>query len=709
MTKVGCTAKKLVRRWTYCFAASVLLVGATSLMADELGIHSVDIPLYEALWATSGHADATAEAFNDWNDTNPPQVPATCARCHSSPGYRDYLGADGTPAGVVDNPAPIGTVLDCTACHNEATAALTSVTFPSGVEVKDLGPEARCMVCHQGRQSKVSVDQAITDAGMADPNKLDTASTKLSFKNMHYFAAAATLYGGITKGGYQYEGKAYDVKFAHVQGVDTCIDCHDQHSLQVRLELCVTCHPGAADADLAMASENGLKSIRMMGSLHDYDGDGDTLEGIAGEVEGLQAALYAAIQAYGTKAGAPIAYNAGANPYFFKDLNGDGIADANEAVSANKYTAWTPRLLKAAYNYQVSLKDPGAFAHNAKYVIQLLFDSIEDLDPTLVAKLTRDDAGHFAGSHEQWRHWDADGKVSGSCSKCHSATGLPFFIQEAVTASQPLSNGLLCTTCHNAMPAFTRYEVKTALFPSGAKLDTGDLNSNLCISCHQGRESTVSVNTKIAGLDLDTVSTKLSFSNVHYFAAGATLFGTQAKGAYEYAGKTYLGRFAHVTSFDVCTECHETHTGEVKTDACATPFCHGTKSVKNIRKDARDFDGDGNKTEGIAREIETLQAKLLAAIQDYAANVAKAPIVYSASTNPYFFADTNGNGQVDAGEGKYASWTPRLLQAAYNYQYAQKDPGAFAHNGKYMIQILNDSIADLGTKVTVDMSKMVRP
>ena len=37
------------------------------------------------------------------------------------------------------------------------------------------------------------------------------------------------------------------------------------------------------------------------------------------------------------------------------------------------------------------------------------------------------------------------------------------------------------------------------------------------------------------------------------------------------------------------------------------------------------------------------------------------------------------------------------------------DPGAFAHNGKYMIQVLYDSIADLGTKVTVDTSKLVRP
>ena len=39
----------------------------------------------------------------------------------------------------------------------------------------------------------------------------------------------------------------------------------------------------------------------------------------------------------------------------------------------------------------------------------------------------------------------------------------------------------------------------------------------------------------------------------------------------------------------------------------------------------------------------------------------------------------------------------------------QKDPGAFAHNGKYVIQVLYDSIADLGTKVPVNNTKMIRP
>ena len=50
-------------------------------------------------------------------------------------------------------------------------------------------------------------------------------------------------------------------------------------------------------------------------------------------------------------------------------------------------------------------------------------------------------------------------------------------------------------------------------------------------------------------------------------------------------------------------------------------------------------------------------------------------------------------------------WTPRLLRAAYNYQYATKDPGVYAHNGKYITQALYDTLEDMG----VDVSGMVRP
>ena len=42
--------------------------------------------------------------------------------------------------------------------------------------------------------------------------------------------AAATLYGTEVKGGYEYDGKAYDAKNDHVPGRDTCTGCHEPHN-----------------------------------------------------------------------------------------------------------------------------------------------------------------------------------------------------------------------------------------------------------------------------------------------------------------------------------------------------------------------------------------------------------------------------------------------------------------------------------------------
>ncbi len=86
--------------------------------------------------------------------------------------------------------------------------------------------------------------------------------------------------------------------------------------------------------------------------------------------------MYAGIQAYATDAGTPIVYDALAYPYFFVDADEDGTADAGDDGAVG-YNAWTPTLLRAAYNYQYLQKDPGAFAHNAKYVMQFLYDSIQ--------------------------------------------------------------------------------------------------------------------------------------------------------------------------------------------------------------------------------------------------------------------------------------------------------------------------------------------
>lgn len=667
-----------------------------------------DVPNEDA-WANSPHNVADAEAFVHWDEDDPKEVPTNCAKCHSTPGFQDYVGADGSAAGVVDAAAPTGTTIECAACHNDATAVKTSVVFPSGVEITGLGGEAVCMECHQGRASKVQVDEAIANVGVADD---DTVSADLGFTNIHYRAAAATLYGTETKGGYEFEGKMYDAKHDHVEGYATCIACHDSHSLEVKLESCQMCHTDVADVE-------GLKEVREPSSAVDYDGDGDTTEGMFYEIQGLQEMLMQAIQAYGTEvAGTAIAYSPDAYPYFFADTNANGTADADEAVAANGYKSWTGRLLKSAYNYQMSVKDPGAFAHGNKYIVQLLHDSIASLNEKLASPVDlsaayRDDAGHFAGNTEPFRHWDEDGVVPAGCVKCHTATGLPMFLDPnnaGQVISQPPSNGFWCSTCHDEANWPNRYAINTVTFPSKKVVSFGEgSDGNLCLSCHQGRESKASVDTVIrnSGLGDDEVMTpekRLNFRNVHYFAAGATLFGTEAQVAYEYDGQTYAGAHPHVVKAQyTCVTCHDVHALTVKTESCAG--CHGEASEDpaNIRMGTVDYDGDGDTSEGVAGEIATMQELVYAAIQTYATETAGKGIVYSSSAYPYFFADADGDGQGDTSDNgpvSYDAWTPRLLRAAYNLQYSYKDPGAFAHNSHYTLELLYDSLSDLGGDVS---------
>ena len=155
---------------------------------------------------------------------------------------------------------------------------------------------------------------------------------------------------------------------------------------------------------------------------------------------------------------------------------------------------------------------------------------------------------------------------------------------------------------------FALYTVEQVEFPSGANLALDDA-SNFCLQCHQGRQSTTSVNNAIEGLDPNAVAENLGFINVHYFAAGATLFGTEAQGAYEYAGQTYAGRFAHVEGFDTCIECHSAHNLAVQAAACEGCHSGAEEDLESIRIAETDFDGDGDTDEGLAGEIETIDRK----------------------------------------------------------------------------------------------------
>lgn len=285
--------------------------------------------------------------------------------------------------------------------------------------------------------------------------------------------------------------------------------------------------------------------------------------------------------------------------------------------------------------------------------------------------------GHFNRDGKPFHYWDKQKEIPAVCARCHAAEGIPEYLKQGRNAPAPhVKNAYTCTNCHSNMLTYARHSVAQVNFPSGISLSSGNSDANLCMTCHQGRESTASVNKAIAGQAPDTPNPKLAFIHVHYFPAGATLYGTEAKVAYEYEGKAYAGRFSHVAGINTCTACHEAHTGDLRTEKCAG--CH-----------------QGGIPKARAAEIEAQKRQLYDAIQSYARAAGGTSIAFSPASFPYWYADTNGNGKVDPEELKpdnsYKAYTPRLVQATYNWTYVTRDPGAAYHNSRYTLQLLHDT------------------
>lgn len=163
---------------------------------------------------------------------------------------------------------------------------------------------------------------------------------------------------------------------------------------------------------------------------------------------------------------------------------------------------------------------------------------------------------------------------------------------------------------------------------------------------------------------------------------------------------------------NTCTNCHDPHLLRVKVASCTTchPGVKGEADLPKIRMSKGDLDGNGRED---SKEIDGLKRQLYAAIQQYSRTVGGVQIAFSPEAFPYWYADKNGNGKVDPDElrpdNKYPAYTPRLLQAVYNYTVALRDPGAAYHNGKYAAQPLYDSLESLGLRVPVNMQGKIRP
>jgi nitrate/TMAO reductase-like tetraheme cytochrome c subunit len=294
----------------------------------------------EEAWQTSAHSK--------WIVEETPANPTTCSKCHNALGYQRFLGVESTTLISIEVSANADTMARCQVCHNETAATKNFANMPSGLKMINLGQEANCIECHQGVASALQVAETITNLPK------DQVNTDLTMPNLHAGAAGATFHGTQAKGGAEYSQYQYSSKFDHF--TDTCITCHDSHTLDVRTDRCGACHLGATSLE-------GVRNIRL--SRIDFDGDGNIAEGLADEIETMMEKLWFTMQLYA-------ALTDDADSIVYED--GRFLDQAGET-----YTTWTSELLQAAYNYNYAAKDPGSYSHHPKYIMQLLFDSIDEL------------------------------------------------------------------------------------------------------------------------------------------------------------------------------------------------------------------------------------------------------------------------------------------------------------------------------------------
>ncbi len=291
-----------------------------------------------------------------------------------------------------------------------------------------------------------------------------------------------------------------------------------------------------------------------------------------------------------------------------------------------------------------------------------------------------------------------------------------------------------CLNCHGPFSTDNKNIASFPLVNASGKIDTAHATQAErpvvgCESCHGGgtnhvnSPSPATIPYKSPGALQCGQCHNKNFPAGHLedYPAAASFFGTDVQGGYEFDGKIYAGKNTfggHSGNRNTCIKCHmregaaeaPDHHFVPRVADCSASGCHGDiNDFKDIRGGSVDYDGDGDMKEGNRGEIETLEKALLAKIQSYASSTIGTGIVYDGATNPYFFVDTDNDGEADVGEitsdNRYNLFDATLLKSAYNYQVSRKEPCGNIHNHRYIIQLLIDSLENLGG----DVSGYTRP
>jgi hypothetical protein len=332
-----------------------------------------------------------------------------------------------------------------------------------------------------------------------------------------------------------------------------------------------------------------------------------------------------------------------------------------------------------------------------------------------------------------------------ACYRCHNGVAsVAFQLNIQGTPAAPVIFGdeaVVCITCHDPHQNYpgqtlnvrqpvmmTNYSTTSITIQGNVFLDNTPVpldktgNGTICIFCHQGRESGLTLYaTKLAAGKKITGN----FFNPHYLGTAAMIWGANA---YEYAGQSYSANVAHQGAN--CPTCHMAnptgdaqnggHTWNPNVATCNASSCHGSFGAVSAKAgsqspdvatyrasfDTNNYTGDANgATLSIADSIRVLQQKMITALN------AKG-VFYNDLAYPYFFSDA-------ASTTAFTAWTPSTYKAAFNLSFAVKglpsaatsqanvpNNSAAVHNFIYIIQLLQDGLADLGAPVS---SSAVRP
>jgi len=342
--------------------------------------------------------------------------------------------------------------------------------------------------------------------------------------------------------------------------------------------------------------------------------------------------------------------------------------------------------------------------------------------------------GHFDATAPAWA------ENAWPCNRCHTTIGFQNWVGLVGTAGyEGDSSGnywgstygsptpaitatpgpLQCAACHNSVTDAVTAGITDILFPSNVKVSTTKVVA-LCGQCHMGRVSGPDITTAIG----TTTTFTLSFKNPHYLGAAGIMFGSNTHMMYEYTAKTYAAYpvfYGPGTTNGAapgpygsphgakCTGCHVANGGDHFTavdlastipSGGSTRFPAGSFGACNTCH-ANGPTGD-HRLEPVKANVAELAAQLLAGLNTYLTANGQPAICYSftgASGQYFFYATTANAGAACTTEATsanvYKKFDAHALEAAFNLQWSQKEPGAFAHNGDYVLQTLIDSIQDL--------------